>query len=307
MVALNCLRFRRSPFLEDCAQIGEDAIDAAAEFRTGDILLYQNADLGSVFNLFALQSSFGHAGVVFELDPAEAEKLYPPDYQGYPPPADKRMARLSVFEAVEGRGVCLFPLEARLARCIKYNRYLAVRRQEGEISPAALAAAIEFIRLVNGRQLSVVTGRPSLACNVLRLYLPCVPLAPPPDYLHFSCSELVAEALLKLEILRSDSPMNSSSILPTAFTTSDGVPGQLRLEQFSMEGHRYRKEMLFLYPNAPYRVHLANVKQILVKLQRDKSTGDLRESAAKQAGGLQKPAAPKGRMYRRIMQAIELI
>lgn len=255
----------RQPFLEQMARLEtlDEQLGALAALGTGDLLLYQNADLGSVFNLTAMQASFGHVGIVIELDPDVARELIPPDYADGPRSADKRLARLHVFEAVEGRGVCLFPLEARLARCIKYNRYLAVRRHEGEINPAQQRAALDFVRLVRGRELAVATQSCGLLRNVLRLYLPCVPSTPEGDRVAFSCSELVVAALFELGILPVSAPLTASGALPTFLTTADGMPNQLRLDRFLSPGHRFRKETLFLFPGAPILAHLQRVKRAL--------------------------------------------
>jgi hypothetical protein len=260
-----CCRCERRPFIDDMPRLEDldDAREAVGSLQTGDLLLYQNADLGSVFNTTAMQSSFGHAGVVIELEPSVAAELYPPDYGPFSAPADRRLEWLHVFEAVLGRGVCLFPLEPRLARCIKYNRYLAVRRHEGPISAQQLADCLDFIRLVRGRKLAVAATSPSLVRNVVRLYMPCVPMAPESDGEAFSCGELVVETLIRLGILSKAKGLTSSSIVPTFLTTTDGVPGQLRLGHFLADGHRFRKEQLLIYPRAPYVAHLRAVKDEL--------------------------------------------
>jgi hypothetical protein len=261
----SCCRCERIPFIDDMLRLDDraDALEVVASLQTGDLLLYQNADIGSLFNLVAMQSSFGHAGLVVELNPDVAAELYPPDYQGSQLVSDHRLDRLSVVEAVEGRGVCVFPLEARLARCIKYNRYLAVRRHEGEITPAGRAAALQFIRLVNGRTLAVAGTHPRLMINLWRLYIPCLPMMGASDFVALSCGELVVEVLLKLGVLSTEKGLTSNSVLPTFLTTSDGLPGQIRIEHFLAVGHRYRKELLFLYPHSAYGVHLEEVKSAL--------------------------------------------
>jgi len=250
----------------------DEALAAVGSLRTGDLLLYQNADIGSVFNQAALQATFSHAGVVVEMAPEEAKELYPEDYAHHPPPADPRVARLNVFEAVEGRGVCFFPLEARLARCIKYNRHVAFRRHRGPyasepggLAPDALREAMSFIREVRGRKLAVVTSSPYLFWDVLRLYCRCVPLYHHQDYAAFSCGELVVETLQHMRVL--DRRIGSTSVLPTFLTTNDGVQGQVRLEKYLLRGHDYEAERLLVFPGAPYTALLVQRKKALAAMR----------------------------------------
>ena len=284
-------------------EVRDDALEVVASLQTGDILLYQNADIGSLFNLAAMQSSFGHAGIVVELDSDVAAELYPADYQSSQLVSDARLSRLSVVEAVEGRGVCVFPLEARLARCIKYNRYLAVRRREGEITPAGRAAALDFIKLVNGRALAVAGTHPRLMINLWRLYIPCLPMmGASKDFAALSCGELVVEVLLKLGVLSGEKGLTSNSVLPTFLTTGDGVPGQIRIEDFTAAGHRFRKELLFLYPHSAYGAHLEEVKnELAAQLRRSAAAGP---GAAGRAALLQQE---KRKSLRRIDVAKEMI
>lgn len=294
----SCCRCERIPFIDDMLRIEDrdDALEVVASLQTGDILLYQNADIGSLFNLAAMQSSFGHAGIVVELDPDVAAELYPADYQHSQLVSDARLSRLNVVEAVEGRGVCVFPLEARLARCIKYNRYLAVRRHEGAITAAGRAAALEFIKLVNGRALAVAGTHPRLMINVWRLYIPCLPMMAASDFAALSCGELVVEVLLKLGVLSSERGLTSNSVLPTFLTTGDGLPGQIRLEHFTAPEHRFRKELLFLYPRSAYGAHLEEVK---VKL-----AAQLRHGPAP-AGPAAGPAARLQQAQRRSLSRLD--
>ena len=243
------------------------------------------------------------SGVVVELDPEVAKELYPPDYAEHLRPADPRMARLNVLEAVEGRGVCLFPLEARLARCIKYNRYLAVRRHEGEIGPEQRAAVLRFIEEVRGRGLAVAGTSPGLVRNVLRLYLPCLPMTPRSSLRVLSCGELVVETLLKLGVLPSTTSFTASSVLPTFLTTSDGVPGQLRIDMFTNAGHRFRKETLFLFPGAPIVAHLQHVKRSLATARRHSVSTSGGAAAAARRGKSRAGSIGSGALRRKATQA----
>jgi len=50
----------------------------------------------------------------------------------------------------------------------------------------------------------------------------------------FFCSELVAEGLQQLGVLRDDDELNSNDVLPRSFDTECGL-----LEKFCLEGHSY--------------------------------------------------------------------
>mmetsp|Transcript_8728 Transcript_8728/g.25757 ORF Transcript_8728/g.25757 Transcript_8728/m.25757 type:complete len:368 (-) Transcript_8728:192-1295(-) len=270
----------------------DKAMTSIANLRTGDMLLYQNADVGSVFNMAAMQSAFSHVGVVIDLDPDEARELYPPDYAHHSPPEDPRIARLSIFEAVENRGVCLFPLEARLARCLKYNRYVAVRKHVGaieggqELSSAGRKAALDFIQEVRGRKLAVVTTAPHLFLGILRLYCPCVPLtAAPENRDQYSCGELVAEALQHLQILQGSERITSTSVVPTFFSSRDGVVGQMRLDDFLLPGHRFEEECLLVFPGGPYTAFLVQRKIQLAKERKQRSQTSLIPTADERKTG----------------------
>lgn len=287
----------RTPYVDGLARVSElgDALAALASLRTGDILLYQNGDLGSLVNMVAMQSSFAHAGVVVELPHSEARALYPEDYAAHPPPADKRLARLHVFEAVEERGVCLFPLEARLARSIKYNRYIAVRAlradsPSGRLPAEAYSRALEHVRQVRGRPLAVALNAPYLVQDCVRLYVPCVPQAARADGSKYSCGELVTSVLQALGVLADEAVFTSSSTLPTFLTSSDGVAGQLRLEQFLLPGRAYGPDTLLLFPGCAFIAHLEARKN------------ELKQHAAAQKA---RPDGPK--RHASIIERVELM
>jgi len=77
--------------------------------QTGDLLLYRTRDLGATFNAVVQGSFYSHVSIIVRGDPAVLEKMYPEDYKNNDD--DKR--GIAIFEAVEKRGVVLFPIEVR--------------------------------------------------------------------------------------------------------------------------------------------------------------------------------------------------
>ena len=181
--------------------------------KTGDVLLYRTNDLGALFNSWMQRSKWSHVGVVVRGDAGLTKALFPQDYAQ--PCADEDAA-LCVFEAVPSRGVCLFPLKDRLSRTYKSIKILGVVRHIGpELTSEQQSSLLEFVRLVKGRKLET-TSRDmvnALLCGLRK--------GRHEDWSQFFCSELAAEALQQMGILR-DEGLNSNDILPRSFAQSDG-------------------------------------------------------------------------------------
>lgn len=178
--------------------------------ETGDVLLYRTKDIGACFNAWAGWSYYSHVSVVIRGDPEVLRSLYPDDYKNC-----DRNSCLAIFESVPNRGVALFPLKARLARTVKSIHHLSMRRRVGPTVTKQQQLNLEaFVRLVLGRDLEILTldlvrvavGRHCASCGGNSTE----------NWNKFYCSELVAEALQQLGIIR-ENGVNSNDFLPASF------------------------------------------------------------------------------------------
>jgi len=123
------------------------------------------------------------------------------------------------LEVVPNRGVALFPMEARLARTIKIIRHLSVRRHEGSISEENKNKLYDFIKMVMGRKLEILTIDlfRALLFNRCKCSQEAIGNFRGEDWEEFFCSELVAEGLQQLGIIRDDVQVKSNLMIPSSF------------------------------------------------------------------------------------------
>jgi len=206
--------------------------------NTGDVLIYRTKDLGAYFNMCVQHRPASHVGLVVRGHPEVLAPLFPDDYRTEPlseasgSKEDRSTASLCVFEAVPRRGVSLFPLKDRLARTASTISGLSVRRRRGpDIAPKQQAQLEGFMREVRGRRLEVASTHMAKA-----LFCGYRPNHKHEDWSRFFCSELVAEGLQQLEVLREDG-LNSNDVLPRNFLTSAAL-----LRSQVINGHSYGDE-----------------------------------------------------------------
>lgn len=126
---------------------------------------------------------------------------------------------IAILEVVPKRGVVLFPMEQRLARTIKCIRHLSVRRHEGSISEEHRTKLMAFINQVMGRNLEILTIDlfRALVFNRCRCSQKLIGNSSGESWEEFFCSELVAEGLQQLGIIRDDAEVKSNLVLPSTF------------------------------------------------------------------------------------------
>ena len=110
------------------SSLAREDLDGAAkvldELQTGDVLLYQQRDLGSNLNSAVLRTAWSHVALTVRDSSGALAKLveaHAADYAGNGASTPAR-ADLYLLEAVprtrhRAGGVTVFPLEPRLARC----------------------------------------------------------------------------------------------------------------------------------------------------------------------------------------------
>ena len=241
-------------------------VGAIENLQTGDVLLYRTNDLGAYFNSIVQCSFWSHVGLVVRGDGATLQALFPPDYK------DVKLedSELCIFEAVPRRGVALFPLRERLTRTANSIHTLAVRQRSGpDLSPAQCTALNAFMQEVKGRRLEV--GSFDMARAVLMCC--CRSTADHENWDRFFCSELVAEALQQLGVLR-EVGLNSNDVLPRTFSSTAGL-----LAEFCLEGHSYGVEEYLVKPKGARRDEL----KLLKKESRERLRAAKKQASKKQA------------------------
>ncbi|KAL1507847.1 hypothetical protein AB1Y20_007455 [Prymnesium parvum] len=240
----------------------EDTRALLLSLQTGDVLLYENIDLGSAFIRFALRSRVSHVGLVLRMPRERCGGFYAhnADYAN-DAPSSPECEDLHVLEAVPRRGVALFPLEARLARTVNVTQGLSVRRlrlRSGSRPPALEAAKLyQFLEENISRRLETA-GRD---CAPVAAYLHqlCCPTSSAPgalsrvlkeDHSAFFCTELVAEALMQLGVLRRDPTVLAADFLPNAFMSNSCSPWgsqlKLTLDSACNEAYAFGPEQVLL-------------------------------------------------------------
>ena len=199
--------------------------------QTGDVLLYRTNDLGATFNACAQNSPWSHVALVVRGQPDVMTRMYADDYSGGYLGLEPGLALL---EAVPRRGVSLFPLLPRLARIINAIHVVAVRRRTGPaVSSQHQAGLTSFIDKTRGRKLEVMSS------EMLRAWLPCVTNSAE-GWSAFFCSELVAEGLQQVGVLR-EVGVNSNNLLPSSFASSSAAQPH-SLDGLCLPGHGYGAE-----------------------------------------------------------------
>ncbi|CAB9511395.1 expressed unknown protein [Seminavis robusta] len=228
----------------------EESLEVLQSLDTGDILLYRTKDLGATFNAVVQGSYYSHSSVV----------------------------------VVPQRGVCLFPLEARLARTIDNLEYLSVRRHSGLITPSAYSNLLLFIREVLGRKLELLTLDMARSLFLHRLGKKYKQYAATQylknakeDWTQFYCSELVAESLQQLHILREEG-FHSNDLVPASFAMPPPDIAQLHPhsrrsfnfgedEQITRPGHSYSEEQPLIVPEGNELQQALKLKKMQMKEQ----------------------------------------
>jgi hypothetical protein len=176
-------------------------------------------------------SEWSHVGLVVR---GEAEAHSPRFAKDYVE-VENSSAALCVFEAVPRRGVSLFPLKDRLARTIGTIKKLAVRRRQGpELSASAEAQLMAFVTEVLGRKLEFASFDMITAIN------PWHSGNQQENWDAFFCSELVAEGLQQLGVLREEG-VNSNNVLPRSFDKRSDF-----LNSHCLEGHSFADEEVLI-------------------------------------------------------------
>jgi hypothetical protein len=252
-----------APRGKDLVANADQAID---KLETGDVLLYQQKDFGSFVNSLALRTPWTHVGMVIRDVDGALTSLVQEDYARGSVSSPVRESLL-VLEAVPGRGVSLFPLEARLARTVNHVRFLALRTlSHSAFSNSAWQQRQQslnaFVKQVIGRKLEVAPSFDILraacmqCCGVQKA-------ADHEDWTTFFCTELVAEGLQQLGVLR-EAGVNSNDFLPSGFSQHEPTAGgNISLDDCTASGYTYAPERLLLYPNAPLADMLRARKRVL--------------------------------------------
>ena len=133
---------------------------------------------------------------------------------------------LAIFEVVPNRGVSIFPLIPRLARTIKTIQHLSVRRHthnnndddggKDGITENALQDFLQFMTDTIGNQLDMLSFNMfrALLLNRYKIRLSATSSSD-----NFFCSELVAQGLQKLGIIRNDI-LEANTLIPSTFAES---------------------------------------------------------------------------------------
>ena len=244
-----CRAFRKPQLVKMTDPSPDDLYAQIRSLDTGDVLLYRTRDLGATFNAVMQGSLYSHVSMVVCGDPDKLREMYPKDYK------DCGKSDLAILEVVPVRGVALFPLEARLARTIDNIQYLSVRRHSGIITDKSRANLDVFMKEVLGRKLEMATTdmARSLFFNRLRGKLGGDNKEEHWD--KFFCSELVAEALQQLFIVREEG-LCSNNLIPSSFaeprnpTKHKGRSFDFT-ERVTLPGHSYGSEEILVVPNGP--------------------------------------------------------
>jgi hypothetical protein len=225
----------------------DDIFKSLNSLQTGDLLLYRTTDLGATFNAVAQGSYFSHVSLIVRGDRNKLEELYPDDYKtsccGENDTTDdnddnnnkkkeggddddtkegnkEEEDGIAIFEVVPNRGVCVFPVIARLARTIKSIRHLNVRRRVGiDVSDENQIKLYTFMKEVIGRNLEILSFDlfRALLFNRCKCSQQVLGSSCDEDWEEFFCSELVAEGLQQLGIIRDDVEVKSNLLIPSSF------------------------------------------------------------------------------------------
>jgi len=224
----------------------KDVLKSLQSLQTGDLLLYRTTDLGATFNAVVQGSFYSHVSLIVRGDRGKLVEFYPDDYKNCSEidntdddhdnfnkkdddhskdvtnnntKSGNRDGEIAIFEVVPNRGVALFPMEARLARTIKFIRHLSVRRHEGSISEESQNRLYDFIKTVMGRNLEILTIDlfRALLFNRCKCSQQVIGNFRGEDWEEFFCSELVAEGLQQLGIIRDDLQVKSNLMIPSSF------------------------------------------------------------------------------------------
>ncbi|CAB9507359.1 expressed unknown protein [Seminavis robusta] len=262
----------------------EESLEVLQSLDTGDILLYRTKDLGATFNAVVQGSYYSHSSVVVRGKMTDLEPFFPEDYKIDKIDKNNDNDAICIFEVVPQRGVCLFPLEARLARTIDNLEYLSVRRHSGLITPSAYSNLLLFIREVLGRKLELLTLDMARSLFLHRLGKKYKQYAATQylknakeDWTQFYCSELVAESLQQLHILREEG-FHSNDLVPASFAMPPPDIAQLHPhsrrsfnfgedEQITRPGHSYSEEQPLIVPEGNELQQALKLKKMQMKEQ----------------------------------------
>lgn len=236
----------RSPPTDRTEEDTSSPTSIFATLDTGDVFLYRTNDIGATFNAWVQGSRYSHVSVVIRGDDTEEHQklftsLYPDDYKQY-------RTTLALFEAVPKRGVTLFPLQARLTRTVDTIRHVSLRRHSGIIDQHHYTQFLtSFLPLVSGRPLETLTSDMSRA---LCLHLCGCQGNTQENWEKFYCSELVAESLQQLRILR-EGGLNSNNLVPDSFAVGRKASQCFTYEandntSITLSGHSYGPQIEFL-------------------------------------------------------------
>lgn len=257
-----------------------DPLSSLSTLQTGDILLYRTRDLGARFNSVVGGSFYSHVSLVVRADPGVLEGMYPGDYKN----SDPERTGIAIFEAEPRRGVAVFPLVARLARTVKNVEHLAVRRHAGELTDRNRADLLEFMRTVLGRKLeigsfdilrAVVFNR--CRCNLSKQR--------GRDWNEFFCSELVAEGMMQLGVIRSDDRVKSNLLIPASFDNPrkrrrSAAFDFLDDDRICLPGHDYGLSEVLIKPGNGLEKALREKKKEMLRAENSR-VQNLRESVMK--------------------------
>lgn len=177
--------------------------DFAAVASTGDLLLFRGKGIGARLQRLVTRSYYDHVALLLRYSNGQ----------------------LMLLEATAGTGVALVPWDEFLG--FRWNvsyRRLALRRLEYAHKDEMLTALGEFLEDVVGKRYRIT------AAKLMRR----VRNRKPGSEESYFCSELVAAALKRLQLLPEDVP--AANYLPGAFARSSALPLQ--------RGARYGDELL---------------------------------------------------------------
>lgn len=232
--------------------------------QTGDVLLYSTNDIGASWNRFFQGSLWSHAGLVIRGEPKALSPWFSKDYtQG----VEDDAAALCIFEAVPRRGTSLFPLKDRLARTIGTIDQLAVRRRQGPVLSVEQRAQLDsFVAEVLGRKLETSSFDMITALNPCRRNKH-------ENWDEFFCSELVAEGLQQLGVLREEG-LNSNDVLPRSFEKKSNF-----LNQNCLDGHSFLEEEMLVNAKGAKKKGDGIVKELKLHKQASKERMRARNSS----------------------------
>jgi hypothetical protein len=285
----------------------EDIFKSLNSLQTGDILLYRTTDLGATFNAVVQGSYFSHVSLIVRGDRKILEELYPDDYKTSccgendiiddqdddtttttttttrkkddddkkEEGSSKEDDGIAIFEVVPKRGVTVFPLIQRLARTIKSIRHLNVRRHLGiDISDDNQIKLYKFMKEVIGRNLEILSIDlfRALLFNRCRCSQQVLVSSCDEDWEEFFCSELVAEGLQQLGIIRDDVGVKSNLLIPSSFADPYDRKKMRHSgafdfcgERICLDGHNYSDSELLIKKHSKMYYDLKEEKKSMMK------------------------------------------